>query len=84
MRDSITGRLWDGGVDQLVAAVKGFDTAAVDPDACVASAKRFDRAVFLDSFPREVEAALAEAHHHGSQHKETRRVTRFAWSPVRR
>jgi glycosyltransferase involved in cell wall biosynthesis len=84
VRDSITGRLWDGGVDQLVAAVKGFDTAAVDPDACVANAKRFDTSVFLDSFPREVEAALAEAHHHDSQHKETRRVTRFAWSPVRR
>jgi glycosyltransferase involved in cell wall biosynthesis len=84
VRDSITGRLWDGGVDELVAAVEGFDTGAVDPEACVANAKRFDRSVFLDSFPREVEAALAEAHRHGPQHKEPRRLSRFAWSPVRR
>jgi glycosyltransferase involved in cell wall biosynthesis len=84
VRDSVTGRLWDGGVDELVHAVKGFDTQAVDPEACVANAKRFDTSVFLTSFPREVERALAEAHHHGPEHKEARRVTRFAWSPVRR
>jgi glycosyltransferase involved in cell wall biosynthesis len=84
VRDSITGRLWDGGVEELVDAVKGFDTQAVDPDACVANAKRFDTSVFLTSFPREVERALAEAHHDAPEHKEARRVTRFAWSPVRR
>jgi glycosyltransferase involved in cell wall biosynthesis len=84
VRDSITGRLWDGGVDDLVDAVKSFDTQAVDPDACVANAKRFDTSVFLTSFPREVERALAEAHNHAPEHKDARRVTRFAWSPVRR
>ena len=53
-----TGVLWSGGVDELVAAVRGFDTLAVDPAACVASARRYDREVFRHRFPREVEAAV--------------------------
>jgi hypothetical protein len=41
--------------------------------------------VFLSAFPREVERALTDAHHDdGPEHKHARRLTRFAWSPVRR
>jgi glycosyltransferase involved in cell wall biosynthesis len=84
VRDGVTGRLWDGGVEDLAEAVAGLDTDAVDPEACVANALRFDTSVFLDAFPREVERALADAHHLDPEHKYNRRLTRFAWSPVRR
>ncbi|NLT07125.1 MAG: glycosyltransferase family 4 protein [Solirubrobacterales bacterium] len=60
--DGVTGRLWDGGADELAAAVADFDALAVDPAACVANARRFDRAVFREAFPREVDAALLERH----------------------
>jgi glycosyltransferase involved in cell wall biosynthesis len=83
VRDRVTGRLWDGGIDELAAAVSGFDTAAVDPEACVLNARRFDETVFRQAFPREVERALAEAEHHGPVHKAQRR-SRFAWTPVTR
>jgi hypothetical protein len=53
-----TGVLWTGGVDELVEAVRGFDALAVDPAACVANARRFDREVFRRVFPREVAAAV--------------------------
>jgi hypothetical protein len=38
--------------------VADFDVDAVDPQACVANARRFDAAAFRAAFPREVEAAL--------------------------
>ena len=56
--DGVTGRLWEGGADELAGGGRGFDTDAVDPDACIENARRFDSAVFRESFPREVEAAL--------------------------
>jgi glycosyltransferase involved in cell wall biosynthesis len=58
--DEVTGCLWNGGPPQLADAVSGFDTAAVDPEACIDNAKRFDSAVFRESFPREVEEALRD------------------------
>jgi glycosyltransferase involved in cell wall biosynthesis len=84
VRDGVTGRLWDGGVDELVEAVQGLDTEAVDPEACVTNARRFDTSVFLDAFPRQVAHAFADAHRHEPEHKYNRRPPRFAWSPVRR
>ena len=56
--DGVTGRLWDGGPEELAEAVAGFDTEAVDADACVRNALRFDAAVFRERFPREIGAAL--------------------------
>jgi len=56
--DGETGRLWEGGADELAEAVAGFDPDSVDPDGCIENARRFDAAVFRESFPREVEAAL--------------------------
>jgi glycosyltransferase involved in cell wall biosynthesis len=58
--DEVTGCLWNGGPAQLADAVSGFDTAAVDPDACIENAKRFDASVFRERFPREVEEALRD------------------------
>jgi glycosyltransferase involved in cell wall biosynthesis len=46
--------------DALVAAVRGFDALAVDPDACVANARRYDVAVFRERFTAAVAAALAD------------------------
>jgi glycosyltransferase involved in cell wall biosynthesis len=58
--DGETGCWWDGGPDELAAAVAGFDTEAVDPAACVENARRFDSAVFREDFPREVHRALSD------------------------
>ena len=58
--DWVTGRLWDGGADELAAAVEDFDALAVDPLACVENARRFDTAVFRERFPHEVEEARRE------------------------
>src|SRR5436190_21657914 len=35
VRDGVTGRLWDGGLDELLRAIESFDETAVDPAACV-------------------------------------------------
>jgi glycosyltransferase involved in cell wall biosynthesis len=58
--DGVTGRLWDGGVDELADAVRAFDTTAVDSQACIENARRFDSSVFREKFPSEVEATLRE------------------------
>ena len=85
VRDGVTGRLWEGGAAELAAAVEGFDDQGVDPDACIANARRFDSSVFRTAFPREVERAINEAEHRGQEHASLdRRFARFSWSPVRR
>ncbi|MFL5910165.1 MAG: glycosyltransferase [Gaiellaceae bacterium] len=59
VREGVTGCFWNGGADELAAVVAGFDDAAVDPAACVESARRFDLAAFRSALPREVERAVA-------------------------
>jgi glycosyltransferase involved in cell wall biosynthesis len=58
--DGVTGCLWDGAAEQLAVTVADFDASAVDPEACVENARRFDASVFREKFPREVEAALRD------------------------
>ena len=58
--DEVTGRYWEGGAEELVDTVSGFDTTWVDPADCIANARRFDSSVFREAFPREVEAALRD------------------------
>ncbi len=58
--DGVTGCLWNGGPADLADTISGFDTAAMDPEACVENARRFDSSVFRESFPREVSAALRD------------------------
>ena len=63
--------------------VAEFDIEAVDPQACVTNARRFDTSVFAKSFPREVERAVREDEHRGPDYRRGPRP-RFAWSPGRR
>jgi glycosyltransferase involved in cell wall biosynthesis len=65
--EGVTGTLWNGGAQELAAAVADFDALSVDPAACVANARRFDTAIFREAFPREVDAALLERHGVGAQ-----------------
>jgi hypothetical protein len=65
--DGVTGSLWEGGPEELAEAVSRFDTRAVDSEACIQNALRFDAASFREAFPREVEAAL----NHGPSHQES-------------
>jgi glycosyltransferase involved in cell wall biosynthesis len=58
--DGVTGCLWEGGPDELMEAVARFDADSIDPEACVANARRFDSSVFREAFPREVAAALRD------------------------
>lgn len=60
--EGVTGTLWNGGAQELAAAVADFDALAIDPAACVENARRFDTAIFREAFPREVDAALLERH----------------------
>jgi glycosyltransferase involved in cell wall biosynthesis len=59
VREGETGVFWEGGPDQLAAAVAGFDDSAVDPQGCVRNAARFDASVFRELLPREVERAVS-------------------------
>jgi glycosyltransferase involved in cell wall biosynthesis len=56
--DGETGCFWSGGPDELAAVVAGFDDAAIDPQACVRNAARFDISIFKRDLPRHVESAL--------------------------
>ncbi len=59
--EGVTGALWEGGPSELAAAVRAFDTHAVDPAACVRSAARFDSGVFRRRLPAAVASARADA-----------------------
>jgi glycosyltransferase involved in cell wall biosynthesis len=61
IRDGETGCFWEGGAGDLAAAVRAFDTNAVDSAACVANAQRFDAANFRREVPRQVDLAVAES-----------------------
>jgi glycosyltransferase involved in cell wall biosynthesis len=65
-----TGCFWEGGAEELAAAVQSFDDRAVDPADCVASAARFDRSVFARELPLEVERALSEADRRERTHRQ--------------
>ncbi len=57
--DGATGCFWTGGPAELAAAVRAFDPEAVDPEACVRQAKRFDSESFRRHLLHEVQAACA-------------------------
>jgi glycosyltransferase involved in cell wall biosynthesis len=61
VREGVTGEFWEGGPEVLAETVLSFDTDAVDPADCVASAARFDRSVFRRRLPQEVDRVLSEA-----------------------
>lgn len=55
-----TGTLWTGGADGLARAVLEFDPDAVDPQACVENARRFDSSVFRETFSAYLDEAMAQ------------------------
>jgi glycosyltransferase involved in cell wall biosynthesis len=64
--EGVTGGFWSGGPSDLARAVLKFDDRAVDPQACVRSAERFDAAVFR----RRMLAEVDDARENGSrQHR---------------
>jgi glycosyltransferase involved in cell wall biosynthesis len=58
--EGVTGRFWSGGPEELARAVSEFDEAAIDPQACVANASRFDTGTFERGLLAAVDAALAD------------------------
>ena len=57
--EGVTGAFFEAPeVDALIEAVRGFDALAVDPAACVASARRFDTAHFRRGLIAVVERVL--------------------------
>jgi glycosyltransferase involved in cell wall biosynthesis len=59
--EGVTGCFWSGGPAELARAVREFDVEAVDPQACVGNAARFDSSVFRRRMLAEVQAASVEA-----------------------
>jgi glycosyltransferase involved in cell wall biosynthesis len=58
--DGVTGAFYDGpDPASLADVVSGFDTAAIDPAACVAHAAMFDAERFSDGLRALVDATLA-------------------------
>jgi glycosyltransferase involved in cell wall biosynthesis len=55
--EGVTGCFWSGGWRELARAVREFDTEAVDTQACVGNAARFDSSVFRRRMLAEVAAA---------------------------
>lgn len=78
VRDGVTGRLWSGGVDQLVAAVAGFDDEAIDPAACIENAKRFSAEEFERGIVTQVEEAIAAAARDAAPPQKVRAAVGFA------
>lgn len=56
----VTSCFWEGGPAELAHAVRRFDDGAVDPQACVRNAARFDVASFRRGIEAEIETALSE------------------------
>lgn len=58
--EGATGCFWSGGPAELADAIRNFDADAVDPQACVANAARFDASVFRRRMLAEVARAFEE------------------------
>jgi glycosyltransferase involved in cell wall biosynthesis len=75
--DGVTGCFWSGGPAQLAAAVLAFDDEAIDPDACVQQAARFDSRSFQRGMTREIAAALDAGVHPLRSERRTLASTRL-------
>ncbi len=74
--DGVTGCFWAGGARELADAVLAFDDAAVDPEACVGNAARFDAQVFRRRMLAEVQDACGEQSRVPAGGREAVEVTR--------
>jgi glycosyltransferase involved in cell wall biosynthesis len=77
--EGVTGVLWSGGPRELARTVLEFDDGAIDPQACVGNAARFDAAVFRRRMDSEVQAAMRES----SQERVSEVRPRAARRPLR-
>ena len=70
-----TGTFFDHPtLDELIAAVRGFDVDAIDPEACVRNAHRFDVSKFRTGMRAVVDEAMADER--GPRQDPRRRVPR--------
>jgi len=76
--EGVTGCFWSGGPEELAAAVRGFDADAVEQQACVRNAARFDAGVFRRRMLAEVQAALGELAEPAVAQRQTLRASRLA------
>jgi glycosyltransferase involved in cell wall biosynthesis len=70
--DGVTGCLWQGGPAELAEAVLSFEVDAIDPAECTRSAARFDRAVFHERLPQEIERVLRVRREQPEHHRPVR------------
>jgi glycosyltransferase involved in cell wall biosynthesis len=59
VEEDVTGTFWRGGPDELATVVVEFDEASVDPQDCIANARRFGTARFRQELLREIERATS-------------------------
>jgi glycosyltransferase involved in cell wall biosynthesis len=78
-----TGSFFDGDVDDLVQAVRNFDPASFDSQACVENAARFSSEAFRRALPRHVDEAVAAARAGGASHERREPVRRPLTQPRR-
>ena len=76
--EGVTGCFWSGGPDELAAAVRAFDADAVEQQACVRNAARFDTAVFRRRMLAEVQSALGEHTQPSPAERQELRTSRLA------
>ncbi len=81
--DGVTGRLWAGGPDDLARAVLEFDDAAVDPQACLRNASRFDGDAFRRGMLAEVDAAYPRGSRAPASERQPLVTTRLVRRAVR-
>jgi glycosyltransferase involved in cell wall biosynthesis len=81
--DGITGTFWTGGARELADTVATFDDGAVDPQACIRNAARFNKASFRAGIEAEVEAACSSDSRPTVGDRQLRPTARFVMRAAR-
>ena len=81
--DGITGAFWTGGARELADAVAAFDDTAIDPQACIRNAARFNKASFRAGIEAEVEAAYTSNTRPAVGDRQPRPTARFVMRAAR-
>jgi glycosyltransferase involved in cell wall biosynthesis len=75
--DGTTGCFWSGGPGELAGAVLQFDDEAIDPQACVANAIRFDTQRFRAGMLAQIEQARMSRGHQTESDRQPLATTRL-------
>jgi glycosyltransferase involved in cell wall biosynthesis len=81
--DGVTGCFWTGGPQELARAILNFDDAAVDPQACISNARRFDTSAFRRGMYDEVADAIANGSRSAVSERRPLPTTRLVRRAVR-